>query len=71
MPAIRASAYVRPLSETPVLAIGVAETCRSLGLCHRSVYRLINSGRLKSVLVGRRRLVLTSSRDELLGIPQP
>jgi excisionase family DNA binding protein len=44
----------------------VDETCRITGLGRAKVYELIGEGKLKSVAVGRRRLVLVESIEVLL-----
>jgi len=60
-----------PLSKadnTPTLApifLSVKETRQRLSLGHTTVYALIKSGRLRSCLFGRRRLIEAASVDEL------
>lgn len=49
------------------LVLSVAETARTLGLGRTKVYDLLDSGELKSVRVGRRRLVSAASVRSLLG----
>jgi excisionase family DNA binding protein len=51
----------RPLSTT------IDDTCKITGLGRTKVYALIGAGTLKTVTVGRRRLVLFSSIEALLG----
>lgn len=48
------------------LAISIADTCEQLGLGRTKVYKLIQDNQLKSVKLGGRRLVITSSIEELL-----
>ncbi|MFD1035958.1 helix-turn-helix domain-containing protein [Sphingomonas hankookensis] len=48
------------------LAISVAETVHASGMGKTTVYKLINEGSLASVRVGRRRLVIVASLQELL-----
>lgn len=48
------------------VAIPVSEFCRVTGLGRTKAYELINSKKIKSVLIGRRRLVLVSSIRRLL-----
>ncbi|PNE10600.1 MAG: hypothetical protein CR217_13410 [Beijerinckiaceae bacterium] len=48
------------------IALSVADTCRAIRLGKSSVYDLINSGKLQTVVIGRRRLVLRRSVDALL-----
>jgi excisionase family DNA binding protein len=43
-----------------------AEAARLLGVCRDTVYVLMRSGRLRSVKVGRARLIPVTSIDELL-----
>jgi excisionase family DNA binding protein len=47
-------------------AATIDDTCRITGLGKTSIYELIAQGRLKSVAIGRRRLVLYSSIEALL-----
>jgi excisionase family DNA binding protein len=48
------------------LVYSVGEAARACGLSRATLYRLIASGKLKTVKVGARRLVLRSALDELL-----
>lgn len=48
------------------LAISVAETVHASGMGKTTVDKLINEGRIASVRVGRRRLVIVASLQELL-----
>ena len=59
---------VRPrrLAAPEPMAATIDDTCRITGLGKTSVYELIAQGRLKSVAIGRRRLVLYSSIEALL-----
>ena len=71
MSAIQPCDTGRKLPAVPVtpdfsLALSVADTCRAIRAGKTFVYDLINEGRLKTVVIGRRRLVLRSSLDELL-----
>ena len=50
----------KPVSAT------INDTCHITGLGRTSVYQLISQGKLKAVLIGRRRLVLYSSLEELI-----
>jgi excisionase family DNA binding protein len=50
----------KPVSAT------VNDTCRVTGLGRTKVYELIRAGKLKTVTIGRRRLVLYSSIEELI-----
>jgi excisionase family DNA binding protein len=48
------------------LAATIDDTCRITGLGKTSIYELIAQGKLKSVAIGRRRLVLMRSIEALL-----
>jgi excisionase family DNA binding protein len=48
------------------LAVPVDDACTITGLSHSSIYELIRDGRLTSVMIGRRRLVLMRSIEALL-----
>ena len=48
------------------IATTVGETCRLTGLGRTKVYELISQQQLKSVAVGKRRLVLLESIEALL-----
>ena len=48
------------------LAVPVDDACTITGLSRSSIYDLIADGRLKSVMIGRRRLVLMRSIEALL-----
>jgi excisionase family DNA binding protein len=47
-------------------AFSIRETERATNLSHATIYRLIASGKLKTVKVGARRLVPVSAIDALL-----
>jgi excisionase family DNA binding protein len=47
-------------------AFTVDDTCRVTGLGRTSIYELIAQGKLKSIAIGRRRLILAESVDALL-----
>ena len=44
----------------------IDEVMAMLGLCRQSVYNLINSGRLKTFKLGRRRFVSPHALDEMI-----
>ena len=44
----------------------IDDTCHITGLGRTKVYELIGEGKLKAVAIGRRRLVLYSSIEELI-----
>jgi|HubBroStandDraft_6_1064221.scaffolds.fasta_scaffold1965889_1 excisionase family DNA binding protein len=48
------------------LAVPVDDACKITGLSRSSVYQLLADGKLQSVLIRRRRLVLYSSIEALL-----
>ena len=39
----------------------IRQTCEATGLGHDTIYRLIKSGRLQSLTIGKRRLIVISS----------
>ena len=51
---------LKPVSAT------IDDTCHITGLGRTKVYELIGEGKLKAVAIGRRRLVLYSSIEELI-----
>ena len=51
---------LKPVSAT------IDDTCHLTGLGRTKVYELIAEGRLKAVAIGRRRLVLYSSIEDLI-----
>ncbi len=48
------------------LAVTISDTCRITGLGRTKVYELIAEGKLKTVAIGRRRLVIFESIEALL-----
>jgi excisionase family DNA binding protein len=50
----------KPVSTT------IDDTCHITGLGRTKIYELIGEGKLKTVAIGRRRLVLYSSIEELI-----
>lgn len=67
MEPIEPSAKPKPASTR--LTVTVAETCRVTGLGNTKVYELLAEGKLKSVAIGRRRLIFVNSIYMLLGEP--
>jgi excisionase family DNA binding protein len=54
---------------TPLL-LSVGSACRILGLSRSSLYALMASGRIRSVTVGRRRLIPREAINEFIaGLP--
>jgi excisionase family DNA binding protein len=57
----------RPLERTMNrLTTSVAEARKSLGIGHTKLYELINSGDLKTIRIGRRRLIIVDSIERLV-----
>jgi excisionase family DNA binding protein len=48
------------------ITVTINETCRITGLGRTKVYELIGQRKLKAVAIGRRRLVVYSSIEELM-----
>ena len=53
----------------PVRAITVPQFCAMYNLSRQTTYNMINSGQLRSVLRGGRRLILVDSAETLLNTP--
>jgi len=53
----------KPSRTTPITGLSVDEVITSTGLSRQTVYNEINSGRLASFKVGRRRLVSPAALD--------
>lgn len=56
----RAMSQVRDAASDPVtgsLALSPRQAARSLGVSPQTLYNLLNAGRIRSVKVGRRRLI--------------
>jgi hypothetical protein len=58
----------RRLAPPKPLALTLADASKATGLGITTLYDLISEGRLKALSVKRRRLVLYSSIEDLLGI---
>jgi excisionase family DNA binding protein len=58
---------MNPISNVDVRAYHVEAAAKAYGLSRTTLYKLMAEGRLKSVLVGRRRLILRESLDALVG----
>jgi excisionase family DNA binding protein len=50
----------------PILSVSVAEACRLTGLGRAYIWLLIKDGRLRTTSVGRRRLILYTSLQDLI-----
>ncbi|MGI8569120.1 MAG: helix-turn-helix domain-containing protein [Methylocella sp.] len=53
-------------AKEPALCATINDAARLLGLCRTRIYELIASGDLKSVKIGRRRLVNRASLEQLV-----
>lgn len=49
------------------LAYNLGEAATALGVTYRAVYRMVRSGQIRSVRVGRRIIIPRSAIEELLG----
>lgn len=58
----------QPLSP---ISVGISDAAKMTGLSRSRIYELMNEGKLRSVHVGRRRLIPVSSLRELIGEPVP
>lgn len=65
MPATAEPSRVTVSNLTPK-SVGVTEAARLIGCSPRSVWRLLSTGDLKPVRIGRRTLVAVSSIDNLI-----
>ena len=52
--------------ETQILAVGIAEAARRLGVCSRTVASLVARGELASRKIGRRRLIRVADLETFL-----
>ena len=55
-----------PASEVPRLLLSVSETARALGICRSSLYTLIARRQVRSVSIGRRRLIPAEAVEEFV-----
>lgn len=55
-----------PKLEAEPLACSVRDACQKIGISHTKIYDLIADGSLKTVKIGKKRLVLVDSIRELL-----
>lgn len=53
-----------------LLAMRISDAARALSIGRTTVYKLIGDGTLQTITVGRRRLILTRSIQELCDQPQ-
>jgi len=54
------------VKENETRLLSVKETCRRLGIGHWAVYQQIHSHNLKTVKIGKRRLISTKAIDEFI-----
>jgi excisionase family DNA binding protein len=52
------------------LAVSIAEACELIGVGRTTMWALIKTGRVKTVNIGRRRLVIFSSLEMLFSKPE-
>ena len=55
-----------PAPNDPVLLLDINETARRLGISRAKLYQFILDGSLRSIRIGRRRLVPTEALGEFL-----
>jgi excisionase family DNA binding protein len=48
------------------LTVDIKTACRLVGIGHSTLWKLISSGKLKSISIGRRRLIIYSSLEQLV-----
>lgn len=53
-----------------LLAMRISDAAKALSIGRTTIYKLIGDGTLQTITVGRRRLILTRSIQELCGQPQ-
>ncbi len=53
------------------LLVSMAETARLLGVCKVTVYSMIRAGTLRSVLLGRRRMIPRAQLDKFVKRDHP
>jgi excisionase family DNA binding protein len=69
---IHASRMLRDAAEgAKPLAVPVKAACKLLGVGNTTMWALIKAGRVKTVSIGRRRLVIYSSLESLLTSDTP
>ena len=52
--------------DTDIRLLSIPEACERLGIGHWMAYRLIHQGSLKTVKIGKRRLVSTRAVDRFI-----
>lgn len=48
------------------LTVSIDQGCKALGTCRTSMYGLINAGRVETIKLGRRRLIVAESLRKLV-----
>lgn len=56
-----------PASGVMPISVSIEDATKLTGISRSRIYELMNEGRLRSVHIGRRRLIPTASLRELLG----
>lgn len=54
------------ITEPEIVTAPISEFCRRSGLGLTKTYELINNGKLRSIRIGRRRLIVMASYHELI-----
>ena len=67
LPPVQKESKVEVVPAQRPLAVSISRACAETSLSQRTMYRLIESGQVRTAKVGRRTLVLTASLAELLG----
>lgn len=62
---------LHPANLNNSISVGIADAAKMTGLSRSRIYELMNEGKLRSVHVGRRRLIPVSSLRELVGETVP
>ena len=65
---IRSTGLGETLKGAKPLAVTVKNACRLMGIGNTKAYDLFKEGKLQTVTVGRRRLVVLASIEALIGI---
>ena len=57
-------------NSTEPLVASISDTCQLIGVKRSTIYRLINSGELETIKIGRRTLVVIASARGLISARQ-
>lgn len=49
------------MNNREVLLVSIVDAAKSLGVCRNSVYKMLETGQIETVQIGRRRLVKVAS----------